>query len=512
MIVGVRITGFQSHVNSYFNLGTGLNVITGPSGSGKTAIIRAVKWVAFNEPAGEAYVNEKVGQAEVEIELDNGVTITKRRKKGKTSYLLSTVPEPFEKSEVPFEVKQALGINKQTFGDFVTALNFAFQLDAPFLISETASAGAKILGKLAGTEAVDLAIKGVSKDTYAARQEKSQAEKDIEKIDHQLAAYMNLDELKEQLEACEMLAHKLEIDVSKVDNLKHMKIAYGTLTDLMETYREKLDRLAIVGDLEEELKNVAAAQARYDKLLAVYNQFNKTTTALEIAQYELKRLEGTELLAEQLQGLERNQQRVVALKSIAWKHQSYTEIVDIADRTIEKTAGVEKAGALLEGIRKANERAEKLTRLQSDRDYYGEAIAAWDFELDKLTGLEAADDLLKSLQQAQTKHTKLQQLQLNHVYYRGTISKISKDQEKYAGLSQADSYIHDLVNKQQRLADLQQIESNHMEKVRNLWRHENWARLAEEDLQKAQQELQGAWDEAGAICPLCEQPVSTHSH
>lgn len=512
MIVGVRITGFQSHVNSYFNLGTGLNVITGPSGSGKTAIIRAVKWVAFNEPAGEAYVNEKVGQAEVEIELDNGVTITKRRKKGKTSYLLSTVPEPFEKSEVPFEVKQALGINKQTFGDFVTALNFAFQLDAPFLISETASAGAKILGKLAGTEAVDLAIKGVSKDTYAARQEKSQAEKDIEKIDHQLAAYMNLDELKEQLEACEMLAHKLEIDVSKVDNLKHMKIAYGTLTDLMETYREKLDRLAIVGDLEEELKNVAAAQARYDKLLAVYNQFNKTTTALEIAQYELKRLEGIELLAGQLQGLERNQQRIVALKSMAAKLTVYTALKVQMATNIEKLEGLPEAETLLEGIRKANERADGLLLLKLDRDRCLGNLAVQDFELDKLTGLEAADDLLNSVQQAQANHTKLQRIQLNHVYYRGTVSKIDKDQEKYAGLSQADSYIHEIVNKQQRLADLQQIDTSHTVNVRNVQKHVNWVRLMEDELLAAQQELQAAWDAAGDICPLCEQSVSNHSH
>ncbi len=177
----IFVEGFQSHTNSHFNLGNGLNVITGPSDSGKTAIIRAVRWVAFNEPQGEAFVNESVGHATVAIHLDNGIIISKHRRKGKTSYRIQTDPgdegSVFEKSEVPEEVKQLLGITKQTFGDFVTALNFAFQLEAPFLISETPSSGAKVLGKLAGTEAVDLAVKSVSKDTYAARQERLLAEK-----------------------------------------------------------------------------------------------------------------------------------------------------------------------------------------------------------------------------------------------------------------------------------------------------------------------------------------------
>ena len=79
----IFVEGFQSHTNSHFNLGNGLNVITGPSDSGKTSIIRAVRWIAFNEPQGEAFVNESVGQATVAIHMDNGIIISKHRRKGK---------------------------------------------------------------------------------------------------------------------------------------------------------------------------------------------------------------------------------------------------------------------------------------------------------------------------------------------------------------------------------------------------------------------------------------------
>jgi exonuclease SbcC len=169
MITDVTIRGFQSHINSAFRLSSGLTVITGPTDSGKTAIIRAIRWVAFNEPAGDGFVNEAVGEAEVVINHDNGMIITKRRKKGgRTVYKLND--QTFEQADVPPEITAALGMARQTFGDFEAALNFAFQLEAPFLISEPPSAGAKVLGVIAGTEIVDLAIKATSRNTHAARE------------------------------------------------------------------------------------------------------------------------------------------------------------------------------------------------------------------------------------------------------------------------------------------------------------------------------------------------------
>ena len=62
MIASVIIQGFQSHVDSLFNLSSGLTVLTGPTDSGKTAFIRAIRWVAFNEPVGDSFVNQAAGE------------------------------------------------------------------------------------------------------------------------------------------------------------------------------------------------------------------------------------------------------------------------------------------------------------------------------------------------------------------------------------------------------------------------------------------------------------------
>lgn len=177
----VTIEGYQSHTNSTFRLSPGLTVITGPSDAGKTAIIRALRWFAFNEPTGEAFlhtirnpdgsVKEAVDQVKVSVTFDNGITVTKTRRKGKTTYTHSAFPTAWEKAEIPPEIKETLGLVKQQYGDFETCLNFAFQLDAPFMLSESASVGAKVLGKLAGTEIVDKSISEVNKKTHQTRKE-----------------------------------------------------------------------------------------------------------------------------------------------------------------------------------------------------------------------------------------------------------------------------------------------------------------------------------------------------
>lgn len=250
----VTIEGYQSHVNSTFRLSPGLTVITGPSDAGKTAIIRALRWFAFNEPTGEAFlhtirnpdgsIKEAVDHAKVSVTFDNGVTITKTRRKGKTTYTHSSYPTPWEKAEVPPEIKETLGLLKQEYGDFETCLNFAFQLDAPFLLSETASVGAKVLGKLAGTEVVDKSISEVNKKTHQTRTEISYQDKQIGEIDVCLTEYFDLDTHDKQLTAVEEIFKRVQEDKEAFSKLLALAKAYAMSVEQKITYFDKAESLS----------------------------------------------------------------------------------------------------------------------------------------------------------------------------------------------------------------------------------------------------------------------------
>lgn len=60
-IKSIEIENFQSHKYSKLDFSERLNVIVGPSDNGKSAIIRALKWVLFNEPKGTDFITfEKI--------------------------------------------------------------------------------------------------------------------------------------------------------------------------------------------------------------------------------------------------------------------------------------------------------------------------------------------------------------------------------------------------------------------------------------------------------------------
>lgn len=467
MITQVILKGFQSHENTNFNLGNGLNVITGPSDAGKTAIIRAIRWVAFNEPQGEAFLNERVGETEVKIILDNGSIITKTRKSGKTNYIIQTDESDegsvFEKAEVPLEVTRMLGIEKHSFGDFESALNFSFQLDAPFLISETGSAGAKVLGKLAGTESVDLAIKGVSKDTHAARNMRSNAEKDIERLTGDLFEYQHIDDAKSMLNASELLLEKLETGHEQVTNMKEYRHEYMLVREKISKLFELLEVLAHVPVLEEDLKDIEKSQQRYDSLLQLYSDGNRLQERIELLGQELTAYENVVQASNFVSRIEKDENLLLKKLNLRQVYQKHTHDVKTAEETLNKTNELETAA---EGLNITQKDVELLDSLRNMRYEYQSSS-------DELNTLNERLDMFK-------------------------------------GIDEVDKLVLVIKRNNERFAELGNLRAEHVINSEYIKQKETAYLKAKHNLQTAEQKLQQAWDSAGGVCPLCESVVCEH--
>ncbi|MDU0154042.1 AAA family ATPase [Bacillus cabrialesii] len=465
----VQLKGFQSHVDSDIRLGSGLNVITGPSDSGKTAVLRAVRWVAFNEPAGEAFLNRAVGETEVSITLETGQVITKRRRKGKTSYLLQQNEEEegslFEKSEVPEEVKAILGIRKETFGDFETTLNFAYQLDAPFLISETASAGAKVLGKLAGTAAVDMAVKSVNKDTIAARNERSRATQDIEKINGELLKFAGVDEAKEQLELAQYVLDEAERKIERLSELKSLLETYGYQSQVLKSVKEKLDKLQIVPALTEKLEQIEKAQYKRVELLDLNCQLQKAAATAKEADTVLNNLTGIPDATEILTGVVTSQEKGHLLNSLYKEYTKYTLLV--------------------------NNSVEKLHRIGD---------------------LTSLNSLLDSVEESLNTQTVLTNLAEEYSASRNELRMAQESLEMFRDLWEGPVLLSVIEAKNASLNNLKSLDSSYDKGRSFISISEDIVREAEENVSKAQAEINKAFEEAGGVCPLCENPVTVCSH
>jgi hypothetical protein len=339
-IVKVVLKGFKSHWNSTFTYSPGLTVVTGPTDSGKSAgVMQPIKWVNFGEPSGEAFIftirdpktKEVVRQAEaieVEVHREDGLVVSKSRRKGKTAYYINGKLIS-EKAEVPEEVKEALGLSKSEYGDFETSLNFAYQLEAPFILSETASVGAKVLGKLAGTEIVDKAIAAIMKRTYKARDEKNTSQKIIDQVNVELVEYLQVDDLKEKVEFCEGLLEQLDKDTALMDRVDKLAASYGVLSDKVDSCNILLNRLAVVHDIADDLAVIDLAQAKYDELLQLYDRLNSLEAGLSTIKERLKALKEVKNASTTLGQVESNYGRYERLNSLNEGYISQTKMIQV---------------------------------------------------------------------------------------------------------------------------------------------------------------------------------------
>jgi len=125
MIQTIQINNFQSHKHTYLTLDPGVNIIVGPSDSGKTAILRALRWLVWNRPTGEAFRSSWGGETLVEITLDD--FILQRSKDKENIYKIVNDNEvkllKAFGTEVPEEVSKILNLDDS---------NLQQQMDAPF--------------------------------------------------------------------------------------------------------------------------------------------------------------------------------------------------------------------------------------------------------------------------------------------------------------------------------------------------------------------------------------------
>ncbi|MEN6565904.1 MAG: AAA family ATPase [Veillonellales bacterium] len=399
MLTEISLKGFQSHTDTTITLDHGLNVVTGATDSGKTSIIRAIRWVAFGEPAGDSFVNKAVGFATVIIKTDKA-TITKTRKGAKTSYSIDYGNDHtmlYEKAEVPEEVEELLGMTKSTFGDFKAALNFAYQLDSPFLLSESPSAGAKVLGKLANAEIVDVAISQASKETHHLQQVKKSAENSQAEIMLQLQDYMNLEAVKENLDACDLLMAQVDKDRDRHDVLNGLTAVFGVTKSKLTSIALTLDKFSNLPGIEEDLQDIKKSQQHYDTLLSLYGRYTvliKQVSDLEIA---LQNYSGISTATSRLKELQEFSAKLSRLKKLGQLYQETQCRANAAEEVIRITASVNGLDVILTTLGSTNDKQNNLVKLACDFAFASGRKKVLQQRLGKLHDLSIVSDELEGI-------------------------------------------------------------------------------------------------------------------
>lgn len=395
-IESIAIHDFQSHKLSVIKPAPAgqLTVIVGPSDSGKTAIIRALRWLFYNIPQGTDFIKVGNNVAKVAIKHADGQQVTRERsRKGFNRYKINDKDryEGFG-STVPLEVQEITGVRPVQVGDLEMCLNLAEQLDGPFLgKSVSAPAKAKVLGKLAGTEEVDYAAKGVGTDIYRARQDEKRLTDEVAKLQDELKQYDYLPELAERIAQVETLLanikeaveRKLQLEKlqsQRDENIKAQKIIDAKCINLSWMILRADPALGIV---EQRLKKYQGLQNASVQLKAAMAELHQLNTILDTT------ADITEADSILVRAISNEQQmgKLIALRS---RHFLAGMNLPMQKHVITITAGIPEAEQVAAGLFEKVARTKLLRQSSTQRQLVHDSKAEAEQDIVRLAGLDLA--------------------------------------------------------------------------------------------------------------------------
>ncbi|MDO5713483.1 MAG: AAA family ATPase [Tissierellia bacterium] len=277
-IAKIILENFQSHEYTEINLDKGLNVILGNSDSGKTAIIRAIRWVLYNEPRGDFFMQYGKDSVSVTLEFQDGLSLKRYRNKGTNGYVLidpSGEDYTFENfgTEVPVEIRNLLHMNKMPLGNKTNiTLNISDQMDGPFLLMETDSLKANAIGRLVGVHIIDEAASNVNRDlkNHQRRIKSLREEKDRLIVEEQELSY--LDHEVKKIKASKENIFILKKKISLLKELKNKKDILEKISETSKRLNHQLKCLEYTNELEKRLNTIETHLLEFNRRSIYYNR------------------------------------------------------------------------------------------------------------------------------------------------------------------------------------------------------------------------------------------------
>jgi DNA repair protein SbcC/Rad50 len=277
----LHIENFQSHESTEIVFSEGLNVFVGPSDSGKSAILRALKWVLYNQPRGSEFIRTGASRCRVTLTLSDGVEIIRERSSSVNRYILRQ-PDGSEQvyegfgGNVPEEILEAHGMHPLRLDqDWHIPAQFGTQLEGPFLLSETGGARAKSIGRVSGAHIMDIALKETVRDRQRVSSKIKHREEDLEQVQEALKPYENLAELMQRLEETKGLHASASRRQERLERLQRLRELWFQCRRDKQVIEEKLSALSQLERGEQLLIGIERNQDQRRRLLRLQEKWQR---------------------------------------------------------------------------------------------------------------------------------------------------------------------------------------------------------------------------------------------
>lgn len=355
-IAKVEIKNFQSHEHSILEFDKGYNCIIGENGKGKTSIMRALEWCLTNSLKGEYFITTNKDECSVKITLSDDSYIERyRTRKSAGGYNIRTSwGELLELkgfgSEVPVEV---INEHQMPFVNLakglVKTLNIARQSENVFLLEESPSVKASAVGKLVGSDNIDLTIKNVSTDIKSLNKDIKSLNNSILSKTNELANYSDLDKMKQKIDKIDKLMEKyttlnnelLEIKRFKdaiINIRKNKEILNNQLNEIknidIKKAQEKIDYIDAI--LIDELYDLSSYNKKLESLKTNRKHLNEELVNLPDESVLEQKILGLEYILEELEIVNNYRQKRIDVYKPKMKLTKEIQLLDSQIKTNEK--------------------------------------------------------------------------------------------------------------------------------------------------------------------------------
>lgn len=218
MIETLKIQNFQSHKNSVLEFSPGVNIITGTSDSGKTAVLRALKWLVWNKPGGDAFRSAWGGDTKVEVSVDNKTIV---RSKGKENlYKLEDIVFKAFGTSVPSEIQEQLNLSE---------INFQQQLDSPFLLTKSPGEVAKHFNKVAHLDQIDSSLSAIQSEIRSLESSRKYEQEYLAELKEKKNTFAYLANAEKDIEEVRTIKDDY---ISSMSDFRNLSILINKINDL----------------------------------------------------------------------------------------------------------------------------------------------------------------------------------------------------------------------------------------------------------------------------------------
>lgn len=282
MIKSLAILNFQSHAKSKLDFHDGVNVIVGSSDAGKSAVIRALRWLSRNRPSGDSIKSNWGGATNVILETDEG--FVRRVKDKKDMYELlckegrNLTFQAFG-TDVPEEISSFLNLNE---------INLQYQLDRPFLLSDSPGEVAVHFNKIARLDKIDTGLSNVNSAIRKLEQDINYQNTGVLNNNEKLKEFEYLDKMEADVEVAEQMENQLRSKKSSLDTLQLKLYDYSENERYMESYITLLSDEQRVNTVLELWTKKDLQEVLLSKLEKLLNNIRNTQDSIEHAQEWVK--------------------------------------------------------------------------------------------------------------------------------------------------------------------------------------------------------------------------------